>query len=107
MREVRESPMRLGAKLLVVLTRGKVQQASTPEEAERADAAWRELQSDPASRSSSDRHVIAEDSGHYIQFDQSAVVVDSVRRVAAAAGSQPTLMVSTFCPTSPPWPPLN
>lgn len=85
MSELRESPMRLGGKPLVVLTRGRREPASSPEEAERADRAWRELQADLAGRSSAGKHVIAENSGHYIQFDEPGLVIDSIRQVVSDA----------------------
>ena len=85
MAEVRESPMRLGGKPLVVLTRGRPQPSSSPEESERAERAWRELQTDLAGRSSAAKHVIAENSGHYIQFDEPGLVIDSIRQVLGDA----------------------
>jgi pimeloyl-ACP methyl ester carboxylesterase len=44
---------------------------------------WMSLQRDLAARSSRSRHVIASDSGHYVQTDDPALVIDAVRRVAA------------------------
>ncbi|HJQ35422.1 MAG TPA: alpha/beta hydrolase [Pyrinomonadaceae bacterium] len=86
MRELRESPMRLDGKPLVVLTRGEWPPASSGEEAERAERVWRELQADLATRSTNARQVIAEKSGHYIQFDEPGLVIDAVRQVVNGAG---------------------
>lgn len=80
MAQLRAEPMRLGGKPLIVLTRGK------PEEAEVAERAWQELQSDFARRSSNGRQIIAANSGHYIQLDEPGLVVESVRQLVEAAG---------------------
>jgi len=42
---------------------------------------WSDLQRDLASRSTRFRHVIATASGHYIQNDEPALVVEAVHRV--------------------------
>jgi pimeloyl-ACP methyl ester carboxylesterase len=73
MDDLRANPMRLGAKPLIVLTHGKAQ------DTESAESAWRELQSDLAKRSSSGKQIIAQNSGHYIQFDEPRLVIDAIR----------------------------
>ena len=54
------------------------------EEAEQAEQSWAELQADLARRSSSGKRIIAEKSGHYIQFDQPDLVIDAIRQVVKA-----------------------
>jgi pimeloyl-ACP methyl ester carboxylesterase len=81
--QLRAAPMQLGDKPLIVLTRGMKEAIpfSSPEEAERVDQAWREFQVDLARRSSKGKQIIAEKSGHYIQFYQPELVIDAVRQV--------------------------
>lgn len=74
--ELRASPMRLGAKPLIVLSRGLSDGAS-----EETEAAWRTLQNELVVSSSSGEHVIAANSGHYIQFFEPDLVVDAIRRI--------------------------
>jgi pimeloyl-ACP methyl ester carboxylesterase len=78
--------MRLDGKPLVVLTRGARPPASAGEEAEAAERVWRELQADLATRSTNARQVIAEKSGHYIQFDEPGLVIDAIRQIVDGAG---------------------
>ena len=59
-------------------------QAGSPEGADQAEQAWAELQAELARRSSSGRQIIAEKSGHYIQFDQIDLVIDAIRQVVEA-----------------------
>jgi pimeloyl-ACP methyl ester carboxylesterase len=86
MEQLRAAPMRLGDKPLIVLTRGmkEANQAGSPEGAEQGERAWAELQADLARRSSSGKQIIAEKSGHYIQFDQPDLVIDAIRQVVEA-----------------------
>jgi pimeloyl-ACP methyl ester carboxylesterase len=68
---------------LVVLTRSFV--AGAPN-ASRADYdAWLDMQRELATRSPRGEHIVAAHSGHYIQNDEPALVVDAVRRVVTAA----------------------
>ena len=48
-----------------------------------------ELQEDLASRSSNSRHIIAEKSGHFIQYEQPELVIDAIRDVVNAVQSVP------------------
>ena len=86
MEQLRAAPMRLGDKPLIVLTHGlkEANQAGSPEGAGQAEQVWSELQADLARRSSSGKQVIAEKSGHYIQFDQPDLVIDAIRQVVEA-----------------------
>lgn len=86
MEQLRAAPMRLGDKPLIVLTRGmkEASNVGSPEEAEQAEQAWAELQAELTRRSSSGRQIIAEKSGHYIQFDQPGLVIDAIRQVVEA-----------------------
>jgi pimeloyl-ACP methyl ester carboxylesterase len=75
---------------LVVLTRSApppgaaLSPASGPSPAASYDV-WLDLQRELATRSPRAEHVIAKKSGHYIQNDEPDLVVDTVRRVFAAA----------------------
>ena len=84
--QLHAAPMRLGDKPLIVLTRGmkEASPAGSPEEAERIEQGWAELQADLARRSSNGQQMIAADSGHYIQFYQPDLVIDAVRQVVEA-----------------------
>jgi pimeloyl-ACP methyl ester carboxylesterase len=62
----------LGSKPLVVVTRGR-------------DLHWRARQAALLRLSTNSSQVVASDSGHYVQLDQPAVVVDAVQTVVAAA----------------------
>lgn len=80
--------MSLGDKPLMVLTAGSVQTEGTglsPEQADQLDRLHSESQAALTRRSENARQVITEDSGHYIQVEQPAVVVDAVRHVVDAA----------------------
>jgi pimeloyl-ACP methyl ester carboxylesterase len=85
--QLRAAPMQMGDKPLLVLTRGMKESSpfSSPEEADRMEQAWRELQADLASRSSNGKQIIAERSGHFIQFYQPELVIDAIHQVVAAA----------------------
>jgi pimeloyl-ACP methyl ester carboxylesterase len=84
--QLRASPMPLGDKPLIVLTRGMKEAIpfSSPAEAERVEQAWREFQVDLARCSSKGKQIIAEKSGHYIQFYQPELVIDAIRQVVEA-----------------------
>lgn len=78
--ELRASPMQLGAKPLIVLSRG-LSAGASPE----TEAAWRELQTELVKCSASGKLVIAERSGHYIQFAEPELVIDAIRQIVYAA----------------------
>ena len=86
MREARaESPLR--SMPLVVLTAGQSADPATlpPDWPEEEDAAlWTELQEDLAGLVPGSRHVVAEESGHYIHQSQPDLVVEAIRAVVAA-----------------------
>jgi pimeloyl-ACP methyl ester carboxylesterase len=90
MEQLRAAPMRLGDKPLIVLTRGLNEESSSGslKEAERMRQVWLELQADMVRRSSNGRQIIAEKSGHYIQFYQPGLVVDAVRQVVEASATR-------------------
>jgi pimeloyl-ACP methyl ester carboxylesterase len=75
---------------LVVLTRS----APPPDAAAGAPtpaqsyAVWLDLQRELATRSPRGEHVVATHSGHYIQNDEPALVIDAVRRVVDAASAR-------------------
>lgn len=74
--ELRASPMQLGAKPLMVLSRG-LSDGASPE----TQAAWNELQNKLVKCSSNGKQVIANKSGHYIQLSEPELVVDAIRQV--------------------------
>lgn len=80
--ELRDSPMQLGAKPLIVLSRG-LSDGASPE----TEAAWRMLQTELVKCSTSGKHVIAQKSGHYVQFFQPDLVIDAIRQVLRSAGN--------------------
>jgi pimeloyl-ACP methyl ester carboxylesterase len=85
--ENRAHPMSLGNKPLMVLTAGSVQTEGTglsPEQADQLDKLHSESQAALTRRSENARQIIAEDSGHYIQVEQPALVIDAVRHVVEA-----------------------
>ena len=86
MGQLRAAPMRLGDKPLIVLSHGmkEANPAGSTEGADQAEQAWAELQADLARRSSGGKQIIAEKSGHYIQFDQPDLVIDAIRQVVEA-----------------------
>jgi pimeloyl-ACP methyl ester carboxylesterase len=55
------------------------QSGITPEKADRADAMWQELQEDHLTRSTNARLVVAENSTHYIYFDEPEVVLKAIQ----------------------------
>jgi pimeloyl-ACP methyl ester carboxylesterase len=86
--ENRAHPMSLGNKPLMVLTAGSAQTEGTglsPAQADHLDRLHSESQAALARRSENARQIIAEDSGHYIQVDQPALVIDAVRHVVEAS----------------------
>lgn len=74
--QLRSSPMQLGDKPLIVLSRGLSDGASP-----QTEAAWRSLQNELVMCSSNGKHVIAEKSGHYIHFSEPDVVINAIRDV--------------------------
>jgi pimeloyl-ACP methyl ester carboxylesterase len=86
-REVGSTPMTLGDKPLMVLTRGKKEPipGMTEEETNLTRQGWQELQAELARSSSAGKQIMAEKSGHYIQFEQPELVIESVRQVVELA----------------------
>ncbi len=82
--ELRNSPMQLGAKPLIVLSRG-LSDGASPE----TEAAWRSLQTELVKSSSNGKQVIAEKSCHYIQFYEPELVTVAIRDVIRAAAEKP------------------
>ncbi len=78
--ELRASPMQLGDKPLIVLSRG-LSDGGSPE----TEAAWLELQSSLAQRSTNGKLIVAKNSGHYIQFFEPGLVIDCIRQVIRQA----------------------
>lgn len=82
MDQLRAAPMKLGDKPLIVLSRGKSEDSS--EDKNETEQAWRAFQTDLATRSTGGKQIIAEESGHYINFDQPELVIDAVHQVVEA-----------------------
>jgi hypothetical protein len=66
----------------IVLSRGKIEDSA--EETTRIEHAWRAFQTDLASRSTSGKLIIAEKSGHCINFDEPRLVIDAIRQTVEA-----------------------
>lgn len=69
----------LGEKPLVVLTRGRQEEASGEEAL--AQEIWMDLQKELAAGSTNSTQIIATQSGHFIQADQPGLVVEAIRKV--------------------------
>ena len=83
--QLRSSPIMLGDIPLIVISRGKNAISGLSEElSNQREQTWNELQVDHMSRSRNGIRIIAEKSGHNIQYDQPELVVDAVRRVVEA-----------------------
>lgn len=83
--QLRSSPIMLGDMPLIVLSRGKKAIPGLSEElGNQFEQVWNELQADHTNRSRNGIRIIAEKSGHNIQYDQPELVIDAVRRVVEA-----------------------
>lgn len=73
----------LGDRPIVVLSAARPvpKQESEFEKAARENGAW--MQADQAKWSSQSQHQLVQNTGHYIQFDQPAVVIEAVRSVVS------------------------
>jgi pimeloyl-ACP methyl ester carboxylesterase len=81
----------IGDRPLVVLTRGtkdKPPPGSSPEQEALLARGWWEMQVELARLSTHAVHVVAEKSGHFIQWDAPQLVIASVRQVVDAARTQ-------------------
>ncbi len=68
---------------LIVLRHGKSMFGSfAPDEAARMEAQWQTFQEEIAAKSSRSQIVVATSSGHLIQVEQPAIIVDAVRQLA-------------------------
>jgi len=85
--ENRADPMSLGNKPLMVLSAGSVQLTGTSlsqEQVNLIDELHSDSQAALTRRSENAKQIIAEDSGHYIQVERPALVIDAVRHVVEA-----------------------
>src|SRR5215208_1563339 len=83
----RADPMSLGNKPLMVLSAGSVQLTGTglsQEQVNLIDELHSDSQAALTRRSENAKQIIAEDSGHYIQVERPALVIDAVRHVVEA-----------------------
>jgi pimeloyl-ACP methyl ester carboxylesterase len=77
---------------LVVLSRGlwlKTPPVTPDPQADARLAIWQELHRELATRSAQSELVVARQSGHYIQNDEPALVIDAVRRVVVKTTNHP------------------
>jgi len=74
-------PDSLGDLPLIVLSQGGNNPGLPQEEFEQLKNIWNELQLDLLSLSSNNRHIIAENSGHYIQNDQPEIIIDAISQL--------------------------
>jgi pimeloyl-ACP methyl ester carboxylesterase len=88
MRAVRAAQITtLGDLPLIVLSHGKPQpMPGLPAEVNREfEQTWQQLQDELTAQSSRGKRIVAEQSGHYIQFDQPELVINAIREVIEAA----------------------
>jgi len=83
-RILREKPMELGDKPLIVLTRSLEIQPDDTEKYMRATENWKEMQKDLARRSTNGKQIVAEKAGHVIHKDEPESVVNAIRQVVEA-----------------------
>lgn len=69
--------------LVVMISTEPVALTESPELSRRADLAWRELQRGLVHESARGKLVAAQNSSHFIQLDQSELVVETIRQAAA------------------------
>jgi pimeloyl-ACP methyl ester carboxylesterase len=76
----------LGDVPLIVLSHGKTQPMPglSAEVNREYEQTWQQLQSELTAQSTQGKHIVAEQSGHYIQFDQPELVIDAIREVVEA-----------------------
>jgi pimeloyl-ACP methyl ester carboxylesterase len=76
----------LGDIPLIVLSHGKTQlmPGVSAEVNRKVEQIWQQIHIELAAQSSRGKRIVAEQSGHYIQFDQPELVVDAIREVVKA-----------------------
>lgn len=76
----------LGDMPLIVISRGlwDTLPGISDDDNEKAWQAWQQMQSELAALSTNSKHVIAEQSGHFVQLQQPQLVIDAVREVVEA-----------------------
>jgi pimeloyl-ACP methyl ester carboxylesterase len=97
---------------LVVLTRGVPASSQVPPEARAAlppdfpwetfDTVWQELQDELAALAPEARHVVAAESGHYIQIQQPDLVIAAIEQVVAAVRDPSTWATPAAIPVATP-----
>jgi pimeloyl-ACP methyl ester carboxylesterase len=77
----------LGDLPLIVLSHGKAQHMPglSAEVNREFEQTWQQLQDELTAQSSRGKRIVAEQSGHYIQFDQPELVIDAIREVVEVA----------------------
>jgi len=83
-RVLREKPMQLNDKPLIVLTRSLEIKSDDTERYVQATEHWKEMQKDLASRSTNGRQIIAEKAGHVVHKDEPESVVKAVQEIVEA-----------------------
>jgi len=75
--QVRSAPVPDSLRVVVI-------SSSRPEESAEFQQAWKEMQTEMAERLSAE-HIVADRSGHFVQFDQPELVIDSINALVSAA----------------------
>jgi hypothetical protein len=84
--ELHAAPMSLGDKPLIVLSAGSLQLPGlSREQMDQFSEAHSEYQASLPRRSQNGKQIIAEKSGHSIQYDQPDLTIDAIRQVVEAA----------------------
>jgi pimeloyl-ACP methyl ester carboxylesterase len=85
-KERRAATVPLGDKPLIVLSAGAREfPGFSQEQSDQVNEAWTKSEADLTQISQNSEQIIAEDSGHNIQFDDPDLVIDAIRRVVEAA----------------------
>jgi len=85
--QLKNAPNYLGEKPLIVISAGKpfTQNESvklfSQAQIDQSNKNWSEMQSNLIAKSSQSEEIIAENSGHMINYDQPGIVVDAVRKI--------------------------
>ena len=78
--QVRNQPLSPGLPVIVV-------SSTRPEEAVEFRRSWMGMQIDLAERLSATRHIVSQESGHYIQFDEPELVIEAIHEMIDLVGS--------------------
>jgi len=85
--QLKQAGTSLGNKPLIVISASKpllgeeLKVLFAPEVMEKANLGWREVQAGLPSKSSHSKHIIAEDCGHQVPYEQPEIIVEAVREM--------------------------